>query len=425
VRGSFAVPRAMTASSNGRTARVRPQRRPRRRLVVATILALFIAGMSSAAVWYIFQPVVQLTEADSVGAEPPFVPEEVNQPIPPSTHTAVPAGVGPVVNSAPAAGSPGPAGPAGPVGPVGSVGSVGSVAENQPHDPPASPGGHLDGNSSHFGSGNSSHLDATPPPLPPVGPSPPPSPEPNVGMSSSTHPAPPDLDTFVNNCEHAVHEWRKGNVNYPTQFEVDPDESFTYQAVVDVGNTPLAPEVALPGQPSPQSKPVAVKCNVAARLIAVDSKLVVSGSEWVPRSFTPTGMADWSWTVKAARGGKSQLRLEIEPAISLLNGVLQVSQDDPQISSFVTNVAISQSSPQPVAGWVIENRAALGTIFMALVGAISCTLRSWKKAHKEVRSSRSLPNEQTAMKIEPKPTDETDIYCTLVSPLPVSRSRPE
>jgi hypothetical protein len=212
-----------------------------------------------------------------------------------------------------------------------------------------------------------------------------------TGPGAVSDSAPPDLDAFVKNCEHEVHEWRKGNVNYPTHYEVNLDESFTYQAIVDVGNTPVAPEAALPGQPSPQSKPVAVKCNVAARLIAIDDKLEVSESHWVPRSFTPTGMADWSWTVKAARGGKSQLRIQIEPAVSLQNGVLQVSQDDPQISSFVTNVDIGQSSPQHVAGWISENKAAFGTILTALIGAILFTVRSWKELQNEVhrRSQRA------------------------------------
>jgi serine/threonine protein kinase len=87
------------------TARARPQRRTRRRigrLLIGTISALFIAGTSTAATWYLLEPVVQLEAANSVGAEPPFVPEEVSPPAqPPSTQAVVPTAVSVVSGDTP------------------------------------------------------------------------------------------------------------------------------------------------------------------------------------------------------------------------------------------------------------------------------------------------------------------------------------
>jgi hypothetical protein len=199
--------------------------------------------------------------------------------------------------------------------------------------------------------------------------------------------APPALDSFVRNCENAVREWRTGNVDYPGTFRVDPDQTFSYVAVVDVRDVPVPAPTALPGQPNPQSQPVAVKCDVAARLVAVDSKLEVSTIAWVPRVFTPTGTTNWSWVVKATGTGSSQLRLEIEPAIDLRNGYPQVSDNDPTISSYITEVEITESVPQKVASWIDENKLAVGTIAVAVVGAAAFLIRAWKRLRKDARGT--------------------------------------
>jgi tRNA A-37 threonylcarbamoyl transferase component Bud32 len=97
-------PRPHDADLN--TVPARAPRRPRRRtagLVVGVVLALAIAGTSTAATWYFLRPVVQLEGANAVGAEPPFItPEDLNAPAaPPSTQKVVPAAVSVVSGDTP------------------------------------------------------------------------------------------------------------------------------------------------------------------------------------------------------------------------------------------------------------------------------------------------------------------------------------
>jgi hypothetical protein len=206
-----------------------------------------------------------------------------------------------------------------------------------------------------------------------------------TSAAPSSPPLSPALDSFVRNCENAVREWRAGNVDYPGSFRVAPDQTFSYLAVVDVRDVPVPAPTALPGLPNPQSQPVAVKCDVAARLVAVDDKLEVSTTGWVPRTFTPTGTTNWTWSVKATGDGSSQLRLEIEPAIDLRNGYPQVSDNDPTISTYVTDVQITGSPLQRVASWIDDNKVAVGTIAAAIVGAAAFVIRAVRRLRRESR----------------------------------------
>jgi hypothetical protein len=96
---------ARTDGADLNTVPLRARRRPSRRtagLLVAAVLALAIAGTSTAVTWYFLRPVVHLEAATSVGAEPPFIPEELNAPAaPPSTQEVVPAAVSVVAGDTP------------------------------------------------------------------------------------------------------------------------------------------------------------------------------------------------------------------------------------------------------------------------------------------------------------------------------------
>jgi Protein kinase domain len=103
-----AHPSTSSARTDGldlNTVPLRARRRPLRRtagLLVAAVLALAIAGTSTAVTWYFLRPVVHLEAAASVGAEPPFIPEELNPPAaPPSTQEVVPAAVSVVAGDTP------------------------------------------------------------------------------------------------------------------------------------------------------------------------------------------------------------------------------------------------------------------------------------------------------------------------------------
>jgi hypothetical protein len=165
-------------------------------------------------------------------------------------------------------------------------------------------------------------------------------------------------------------------VNYPSAFRVMLNDEFFYQASVDVRDSPAEPGKTLPGQPEPLGVPVAVKCEVAARLVAASDDLTVDDKDWRARAFTPTGVIDWTWVVNGVKLGRHELRLEIQPAVRLEDGVLLVGDDSPAISSFLSSVDVEGSPIQVVGAWVEDNRGPIVSV-AGVIGVAVLAVLTW------------------------------------------------
>ncbi|MGE3289134.1 MAG: hypothetical protein AB7J32_23960, partial [Pseudonocardia sp.] len=129
------------------------------------------------------------------------------------------------------------------------------------------------------------------------------------------------LDDFLAKCEAGVKEWRQGRVDYPPSVDIGLGETATFVAAVDVRDVPTPPEEVI--GPGGVSEPVVVQCAVFARLKAIGDAdaLEIDQEDWVVRKFTPIGMIEWTWAVKATKIRSQDLLLELQPAI-LVDGEL-------------------------------------------------------------------------------------------------------
>lgn len=180
-------------------------------------------------------------------------------------------------------------------------------------------------------------------------------------------PLDPETAKFVENCAKGVSEWRAGQVDYPRRLTLNQGESASYVAAVDIRNRPLPPVQVIPGE-GPHSEPVAVQCALGARLVPVGGSLEVEDTYWVVREFTPTGVVNWSWSVKALAPEAHDLRLELQPTLIEVHGRFALPTDESltQVSSFVTGVQVNTSLTQRFDQWWRDNWNMITTVAVAL-----------------------------------------------------------
>lgn len=98
-----------------------------------------------------------------------------------------------------------------------------------------------------------------------------------------------------------------------------------------------------------------MRCVVAARLVsAVDGTVAVNpdGEQWIPRTFTPSGIVNWAWALTAVGPGRVDVRLELQPAIAE-NGSVRAVADDPDstIGTYLSTVEVRAPFLQRLEDW--------------------------------------------------------------------------
>jgi hypothetical protein len=181
-----------------------------------------------------------------------------------------------------------------------------------------------------------------------------------------------DVDAFLQECEQGVGTWQAAQVDYPGVLQVQFGEPAAYIATLDIRKASNASGKEIPG-PGPESKPVFVQCVVAARLVPMGDGLTVDETEWVPRTFTPSGVVDWAWGVTAIEARDQQLRLELHPAVESPLG-LTVGGGATATTTFITEVRTEASAVQHVRQYLEDNWPAVtliaGIVAAAVIGAI-------------------------------------------------------
>jgi hypothetical protein len=185
--------------------------------------------------------------------------------------------------------------------------------------------------------------------------------------------ATPDLQTFLQDCERGVRDWRAAQVDYPAELALDIGESGSYVAAVDVRSTPGPPGSVIPG-PSATAEAAFVKCEIAARLTPMGRALEVDDEEWVLRSFTPSGVIRWSWNVTAVEAGDHDLRLELQPAVVGQDGMVLVSGSSTAVSSFFTRTRVEKGSMQRLGDWWKANWEVITLVAAGIGGGILALL---------------------------------------------------
>lgn len=200
------------------------------------------------------------------------------------------------------------------------------------------------------------------------------------------------LEDYRAACEERTAEesWRAGQIDYPGRMSLDLGSSATYQAAVDIRDEPLPPEQVIDAS-SPKSRSVLVRCILSARLESVGAGLEVTGETeglggWQARDFSPSGVTQWTWTVKAAEPGDHELKLTLRPITTERDLVNDVGVEQ---KSFTTAVSVDASVVQDLAHWIDTQGAALKTIFggtfLLLFGAGAYLV----KGHDQVKELRA------------------------------------
>ncbi|GAA5154369.1 hypothetical protein GCM10023321_26070 [Pseudonocardia eucalypti] len=160
------------------------------------------------------------------------------------------------------------------------------------------------------------------------------------------------------------------------------NQSGTYVAAVDIRSTPEAPELVLPGV-NAQAAPVAVQCVLSARLVPVGDGVDVEDRSWIVRQFTPTGVLNWSWSVKALQPSEHELRLELQPALKISEpraGAELLQREHPfRVTSFVTKVHVQATWGQALNKWWKEASPVIAAIAAGLSAAVLAVIK-WSGA---------------------------------------------
>lgn len=204
-----------------------------------------------------------------------------------------------------------------------------------------------------------------------------------MGCSNATAPPEPtkypdqkQLADFFADCEKDISGWREGQIDYPARLSMDMGRSIEYVAAVDIRNSPLPAEKEISGG-IPGSAPVAVQCVLSARLVPVEDALEVDNREWILRKFTPTGVLNWSWAIKALAPGEHEVRLELEPAVTTSSeDILLQGGSPPEISTHISQVHVTASWIQLVGQWWQDNWGIL-VLVVGGIGAALVSLIKW------------------------------------------------
>jgi hypothetical protein len=190
------------------------------------------------------------------------------------------------------------------------------------------------------------------------------------------NPDPNQLAAFFANCEKGIATWRAGQVDYPARLSMDMGQLVAYVAAVDIRTNPLPAAQVIPGG-TPESEPVAVQCLLGARLLPVGNAMEVDNREWILRKFTPTGLLNWSWSVKAVAAGDHELRLELEPVVTTQSQyVLLQGGSPPDVSTHVSQVHVNASWIQRVGQWWDDSWPII-TVVAAGIGAAIIAVIKW------------------------------------------------
>lgn len=212
------------------------------------------------------------------------------------------------------------------------------------------------------------------------------------------------VEDFLRDCETGVNEWRTGQVDYSAELKVAINGSATYNAAVDIRDSPLPPDevILVPGSSSFER--IDVQCTIAAQLVPAGEHLVVDGQrqgEWLNREFTPTGVVEWSWSVTAKEPVDQDLRLLIRPAILAKGGLTDGTFYGESEASLITHVKVDASFFHRFSHWFKEQWPLLSGVAVVLGGGV-LTFTQWL-SDLFSRKTPVVPGEQEAEAQPKKP----------------------
>ena len=199
-----------------------------------------------------------------------------------------------------------------------------------------------------------------------------------------------DFETFRQDCEKGVPQWREGQVDYPSKISIRVHEPTTFNAAVDLRDDLLPPDKVIDAQNGELvGEPIAVKCRLAAQLIPVGDHIKVdpaSAGNWDLREFSPSGVVEWSWSVSVDKPVDQQLRLILVPAVLIEGGNYAYNRQNE--ASLTTTVAVEATLIEAISYWFETQWTLLAGIAVVLAAAIVAGRRWIQEQIKELKSPR-------------------------------------
>lgn len=202
------------------------------------------------------------------------------------------------------------------------------------------------------------------------------------------------FNAFVEDCRRNVDAWRRGQVSYPASLVVELDKTVPYRAGIDItGGSDLKARLSLDDDVEVSSLAVDVRCGLGARLVSANSSVEVDETEWVMRAFDQPGQVEWSWNVTGQKPGDYLVRLELRPAVAVMNGGYVVPAGDvgsSPVTTLPTRVEVTATWLQHLYLWWDENWGKIVAIGTAL-GAALLGIRVWVRKLRQREDRRPEP----------------------------------
>jgi hypothetical protein len=216
----------------------------------------------------------------------------------------------------------------------------------------------------------------------------------NPATSANPAPAPDphrhrstEFQQFLADCAHSFEGWRPGQVTYPHDVDVPLDGSRNYRARIDI--SPGAQDRPAPDADT-AAVPLEVRCGIGARLVPVGTSVDVDDQDWVLLEFGEPGTVQWNWTITAGEPRDAQVRLELRPAVALVDGGYTVPAEDTNpgttTTTFTTDVHVQTSLLQRAGTWVTDSWPVITSVAVALGGGILALLTWGKKVRTAARA---------------------------------------
>jgi hypothetical protein len=237
------------------------------------------------------------------------------------------------------------------------------------------------------------------------------SPYPTSGTTSpgpSVSPSGSELAAHLARCEEGINSWKEsaGQIDYPRTLKVTLGQPTTYNAAIDISDAPMpADQVITVPSGDATSEPITVKCGVAARLIPIgDITVTPAQDSWITREFSPSGVAEWTWTVRTDTTSNKELQLVLMPA-HLGDGVPLASGGI--TAEVFTQVEVTSTGIDRLSDWFANQWVKLAAMVVTLAGAFAAAVKwlglpwpptKWFRAKGDASPPATAPDGRTTDK---------------------------
>jgi hypothetical protein len=228
--------------------------------------------------------------------------------------------------------------------------------------------------------------------------------EPEVMLPPAAPQARAAAAEFAAQCDRNINSWQRGSAFFPSALNVKMEESRAYVAGIDIsGSNDLRDR--LPNDISYTEASVDVRCGLGARLESTSPIAQVDETDWIMLEFDATGKLQWTWKITGKKPGSTDLKLELRPAVAVVDGGLVVPAGDTTTPTtvFGTKLQVTATWTQHLYSWWEDNWGKL-TGIVAAIGGAAVGVRAWMHKFRGPREATTAPEASSPRNRPTRPT---------------------